>query len=101
MRNSFHYIAIRKVLCAERSNEVMVTLCQQLVSGQPAVQAVLWKVKVIQHSKTAESELLSQNHSKEKAQNQCGDSLNFQRGYTHYMTRSTFLNIIYIVFVVV
>ena len=58
---------MRKVLSAERSNEVMVTLCQQLVSRQIAIQAVLWKVKVIQHSKTTDSKLLSQNHSKEKA----------------------------------
>lgn len=63
--NFSHHIVVRKVLFAERPNEVMVTLCQQLESSYSTVLTMLWKMKVIQHSKSADSELLSQNHHRE------------------------------------
>lgn len=62
-----HYMTVRKILFAERPNEVMVTLCQQLVSRYPAAWAVLRKMKVIH--KSADSELLSQKpHHRESTE---------------------------------
>lgn len=91
MRTSSHYTAVRTVSFAERPNEGTVTLCQQLVSRSPAVWAVLWQMKVIQHSKSADSELLSQNLIAQKAQNQYGENFNSQRGDTPCITDAHFL----------
>jgi hypothetical protein len=46
------------ILFAEGSNEVMVKLCQQLIPRHHTAWAVLRRMKLILHSKQADSEVL-------------------------------------------